>query len=95
VAGKDVDAACRTLITKAGFGKAFGHGTGHGIGFYIHVGPRVSSLSKDILQPNNVVTIEPGIYLDGWGGVRIEDDVLVTRNGGQVLNRAEKKLLEL
>ncbi len=95
VPGKDVDAACRTLITKAGFGKHFGHGTGHGIGYYVHVGPRVSSLSKDTLQVNNVVTIEPGIYLDGWGGVRIEDDVVVTRTGGQVLNRAEKKLLEL
>ncbi|MDZ4723626.1 MAG: Xaa-Pro peptidase family protein [candidate division Zixibacteria bacterium] len=92
---KDVDAACRDIITKAGYGKMFGHGTGHGIGFYIHTGPRVSSLSKDTLKANNVVTIEPGIYIEGWGGVRIEDDVLVTKSGGQPLNRAEKKLLEL
>jgi Xaa-Pro aminopeptidase len=95
VEAKAVDSACRDLITKAGFGKEFGHGTGHGIGFYIHMGPRVASVSTHKLMTNNVVTIEPGIYISGWGGVRIEDDVLVTRNGGKVLNRAEKKLLEL
>ena len=90
-----VDEACRKIITKAGYGKQFGHGTGHGIGFLVHTGPRLSPLSQDKLKPNNVVTVEPGIYIDGWGGVRIEDDVLVTRTGGTVLNRAEKKLLEL
>lgn len=95
VAGVAVDAACRDIIKKAGYGKKFGHGTGHGIGFLIHTGPRVSPLSKDKLKPNNVITIEPGIYIDGWGGVRIEDDVIVTRSGGTVLNKAEKKLLEL
>jgi Xaa-Pro aminopeptidase len=95
VACKAVDDACRRIITKAGYGKEFGHGTGHGIGFVIHTGPRVSPLSEDKLMVNNIVTVEPGIYIDGWGGVRIEDDVLVTRTGGKVLNRAEKKLLEL
>jgi len=95
VAGVAVDAACRDIIKKAGYGKNFGHGTGHGIGFLVHTGPRVSPLSKDKLRPNNVITIEPGIYVDGWGGVRIEDDVVVTRSGGTVLNKAEKKLLEL
>ena len=95
VTGVAVDAACRNIIKKAGYAKNFGHGTGHGIGYLIHTGPRVSPLSKDKLKPNNVITIEPGIYIDGWGGVRIEDDVVVTRSGGKVLNKAEKKLLEL
>jgi Xaa-Pro aminopeptidase len=95
VTGVAVDAACRGIITRAGFGKNFGHGTGHGIGFCVHSGPRVSSVSKDKLKANNVITIEPGIYINGWGGVRIEDDVVVTRTGARVLNKAEKKLLEL
>jgi len=95
VTGVAVDAACRNIINKAGYQKNFGHGTGHGIGYVVHTGPRVSPLSKDKLKPNNVITIEPGIYIDGWGGVRIEDDVVVTRSGGKVLNKAEKKLLEL
>jgi len=95
IGGKDVDKACRDIITKAGFGKQFGHGTGHGIGICIHMGPRVSQLSADKLKPGNVITIEPGIYVPGWGGVRIEDDVLVTRSGGLVLNKAPKNLLEL
>jgi Xaa-Pro aminopeptidase len=93
--GKVVDKAARDVIEKAGFGKYFGHGTGHGIGIFIHMGPRVSQLSADKLMPGNVITIEPGIYLPGWGGVRIEDDILITRSGGKVLNRAPKKLLEL
>jgi Xaa-Pro aminopeptidase len=95
VMAREVDKVCRTIINKSGYGKTFGHGTGHGIGYYIHVGPGLSSLSNDKLMPNNVVTIEPGIYIQGFGGVRIEDDVLVTARGGVVLNRAEKKLLEL
>lgn len=95
VSGKAVDNACRKIISKAGYAKNFGHGTGHGIGFYVHVGPRLSPLSDDKLLANNVVTVEPGIYISGWGGVRIEDDVVVTRTGGKVLNKAPKKLLEL
>lgn len=90
-----VDTACRKIITQAGYGSKFGHGTGHGIGFCVHTGPRVSLISKDKLVANNVITIEPGIYIEGWGGVRIEDDVVVTRTGGKVLNKATKKLLEL
>lgn len=92
---KAVDAAARRIITKAGYGKRFGHGTGHGISIDYHSGPRLSPLSDDKLKANNVVTVEPGIYIGGWGGVRIEDDVLVTRTGAKVLNRAPKKLLEL
>ena len=95
VSGKAVDAAARSIIERAGYGKNFGHGTGHGIGFFVHVGPRLSTASEDKLKINNVITIEPGIYLSGWGGVRIEDDVVVTRNSGKVLNRAPKNLLVL
>jgi Xaa-Pro aminopeptidase len=95
VMGRAVDGVARNIITKAGYGKEFGHGTGHGIGFFVHVGPRVSSASNDKLMVNNVITIEPGIYISGWGGVRIEDDVVVTKKGCDVLNRAPKNLLEL
>jgi Xaa-Pro aminopeptidase len=95
VLGKTVDEAGRKIITKGGFGKNFGHGTGHGIGFFVHVGPNLSAVSEDKLKPNNVITVEPGIYFSGWGGVRIEDDVVVTRTGNRILNKSPKKLLEL
>ena len=95
VTGKKIDAACRKIITKGGYGKNFGHGTGHGIGFFVHVGPRLSPISDDKLKVNNVFTVEPGIYVSGWGGVRIEDDVVVTRTGCRVLTKAPKNLLEL
>lgn len=95
VAAKKIDEACRQIITRAGYGKNFGHGTGHGIGIFIHEGPRLSGKSNDTLRLNNIVTVEPGIYISGWGGVRIEDDVLVTRSGGRVLNRTPKHLMEL
>ncbi len=95
IMGQKVDKTCRDIITKAGFGKNFGHGTGHGIGYYVHVGPSLSPRSKDKLMTNNVITIEPGIYISGWGGVRIEDDVVVTKNGGIPLNKSPKNLLEL
>ncbi len=90
-----IDLTCRKVIENAGFGKYFTHSTGHGIGFFIHTGPRLAETSKDKLMSNNIVTVEPGIYIEGWGGVRIEDDVLVTRSGGKIMNRSEKKLLEL
>jgi len=95
IKAKEVDLTCRRIITRAGYGKNFGHGTGHGIGYFIHLGPRLSFQSEDKLMVNNVVTVEPGIYISGWGGVRIEDDVVITRSGCKVLNKAEKKLLEL
>ncbi len=95
VLGKTVDAAARNLITKAGYGKNFGHGTGHGIGVIVHTGPRLSPISEDKMKVGNIVTVEPGIYISGWGGVRIEDDILVTRSGHRVMNQAPKKLLEL
>ncbi len=90
IACKDVDAVARDIITKSGYGKRFGHGLGHGIGLDIHEGPRFSPISESVLKPGMVVTVEPGIYLPGWGGVRIEDDVLVTRNGHEVLTSVPK-----
>jgi Xaa-Pro aminopeptidase len=92
VSGAAVDAAAREVIAQAGFGKNFGHGLGHGIGLEIHEGPRVSQNSKAELKPGMVVTVEPGIYLPGWGGIRIEDDVLVTRTGHEVLTSLSRDL---
>ncbi len=93
--GSDVDKHVRDIISKAGYGKNFGHGLGHGIGLLIHEEPRLSPLSDTVLQPNMVVTVEPGVYIDGWGGVRVEDDVVISRNGCRVMNKADKSLLEL
>jgi Xaa-Pro aminopeptidase len=94
VPAADVDRAARRLIERRGFGKAFGHGTGHGIGLEVHEWPALNAQSKDVLRAGMVVTIEPGIYIRGWGGVRIEDMVQVTRRGGNVLSRFPKRLLE-
>ena len=95
VTGKEVDGAARGVIERAGFGKNFGHGTGHGIGLEVHSGPRVSPMGTQVLKSNMVITIEPGIYISGWGGVRIEDDVVVRPKGYKVLNKAPKNLLEI
>jgi Xaa-Pro aminopeptidase len=90
-----VDAAARDHITAEGFGPQFGHSLGHGVGLDVHERPVLAARSKDILAPGDVVTVEPGIYLPGIGGVRIEDMVLVTRNGYRNFTRSPKRLIEL
>ena len=87
----DVDAVARDLITDAGYGQAFNHGLGHGLGLDVHEPPSLSWRSSDKLKVGDVVTVEPGIYLPGVGGVRIEDDVLVTPTGHRVLSRLGKQ----
>jgi Xaa-Pro aminopeptidase len=87
-----VDAVARRWIDKAGFGDRFGHSLGHGIGLHVHEEPVLASRAKGELQPGHVVTAEPGIYLPGVGGVRIEDDVLVTSRGRRVLSDLPKDL---
>jgi Xaa-Pro aminopeptidase len=90
----DVDGVARQIIADAGFGRYFGHGLGHGLGLEIHEAPRLAAKTRTVLQPGMVVTVEPGIYVPGWGGVRIEDDVLVTRSGCEVLTTLPKQLEE-
>ena len=92
--GEQVDRVARRIITRAGFGKAFGHGLGHGTGLEIHEAPRLAVGQKTKLRPGMIVTVEPGVYVPGWGGVRIEDDVLVTRTGHEVLSDVPKQLDE-
>jgi Xaa-Pro aminopeptidase len=86
----DVDAAARAMIDDAGLGNYFNHGLGHGIGLQVHEGPNLRAISTDVLAAGMVTTIEPGIYLPGWGGVRLEDDVLVTPDGCEVLTAVDK-----
>jgi len=88
--GKDADALARQVIVDAGYGEAFGHGLGHGVGLDVHEFPRAGARSEDRLAPGMVVTVEPGIYLPGWGGVRIEDLVVVTESGIEILSQATK-----
>jgi Xaa-Pro aminopeptidase len=93
VKGPEADAAAREPISDAGFGEEFGHGLGHGVGLMIHEEPRLAQTSTDTLEPGNVVTVEPGIYLSGLGGVRIEDLVVVTDDGPEVLTTFTKELV--
>ena len=88
--GKEADAIARQVIADAGYAEAFGHGLGHGVGMEVHERPSAGARSEDRLEPGMVVTVEPGIYLPGWGGVRIEDLVLVTDAGVDILTTATK-----
>ena len=91
VIAQDVDRIARNIIADAGFGRYFGHGLGHGLGLDVHENPRLGISGETVLKPGMVVTVEPGIYIPGWGGVRIEDDVLVTRSGCEVLSSVSKE----
>jgi len=90
--GQEVDQVARDIIAEAGYGDNFGHSLGHGVGLEIHEEPRLSKTGNIVLQPGMVVTVEPGVYLSGWGGVRIEDLVVVTETGCQILSQTSKEL---
>jgi Xaa-Pro aminopeptidase len=91
--GRDADAAARTVIDAAGFGEKFGHGLGHGVGIDVHEAPRLARESSDTLAPGNVVTVEPGIYFEGVGGIRIEDLVVVNEGEPEILTSFTKELV--
>jgi Xaa-Pro aminopeptidase len=92
VQAQDVDAKARAVIAAAGYGPYFGHGLGHGLGLQVHEAPALRQNSDAVLQAGMVMTVEPGVYLPGWGGVRIEDDVLVTPDGCELLSSVPKDL---
>ncbi|WP_316569640.1 aminopeptidase P family protein [Neobacillus sp. YIM B06451] len=93
--GKEADALTRNLISERGYGEYFGHSTGHGIGLEVHEGPSLSRISETILEPGMVVTVEPGIYIPGLGGVRIEDDTVITLDHNESLTHSTKELIIL
>jgi Xaa-Pro aminopeptidase len=93
VSGADADDAARSIIDDAGFGEKFGHGLGHGVGLMVHESPTARPESEDVLEPGNVISCEPGIYLEGHGGVRIEDLVLITDGEPDVLYSYTKELV--
>ena len=88
--GEECDALSRDIIAEAGYGDNFGHSLGHGVGLAVHENPRVGPTAENVLEPNMVFTVEPGIYLSGWGGVRIEDIVILGEDGATVLSKAGK-----
>ena len=95
MSGRDADALARDYIERAGFGPLFGHSLGHGIGLEVHEAPRLARTAEGVLAEGTVVTIEPGVYRPGWGGVRIEDDVVLDAGGPRVLTKFPRELIEL
>lgn len=93
--GSDVDHVARSILEGHGLGEAFGHSLGHGTGLAIHEDPRLSQRSNDVLQPGMIVTIEPGVYVPGFTGLRIEDLVVVTEDGHEILSRSPKEFVQL
>ncbi|NLJ96142.1 MAG: aminopeptidase P family protein [Clostridiales bacterium] len=93
--GKEIDKVARDIIYKAGYEGCFGHGLGHSVGLFIHENPRLSPSEEDLIEDGMVETVEPGIYIRGFGGVRIEDLVLVTENGHENFTHSDKTLIEL
>ncbi|WP_096434702.1 M24 family metallopeptidase [Alteribacter populi] len=95
ITGKQADALTRDYIKEQGYGEYFGHSTGHGMGLEVHEGPGLSFKSDTVLEPGMVVTVEPGIYIAGVGGTRIEDDTIVTADGNECLSKSTKELIIL
>lgn len=95
ISGKEADALTRDYITEKGYGEYFGHSTGHGLGLEVHENPRLASSAETILEENMVVTVEPGIYVPDIGGCRIEDDIVVTKDGNKRLTHSDKELIIL
>ena len=95
MSGRQGDALARDVIVAAGFGDAFGHSLGHGLGLEVHEGPRLAVTAEEALPAGAVVTVEPGIYLEGWGGVRLEDDIHLTPEGPRCLTDGRTELLEI
>lgn len=93
--GKEVDALARDVIKERGYGEYFGHSLGHSVGLEIHENPCFSEKEKTVIRPGMVITVEPGIYMEGFGGVRIEDVVVVTEQGCRNITNSEKKLIEI
>lgn len=92
---KDVDKIARDIISEGGYGECFGHGLGHSVGLYIHEQPALNKRDETLLEPGMIETVEPGIYIPGFGGVRIEDMIVITEDGYENLTHSEKKLIEL
>ena len=93
--GREADALARDYIERCGYGEEFGHGLGHGLGLEVHEAPRLARTADGLLTSGAVVTIEPGIYRPGWGGVRIEDDVHLAADGPELLTQFTRELIEL
>ncbi|MGI8969099.1 MAG: M24 family metallopeptidase, partial [Dehalococcoidia bacterium] len=93
--GKEADQVARDLIAAHGYGEQFGHGLGHSLGRHVHDGGGLSQRVEMTLEAGMVLTVEPGVYLENWGGVRIEDDVVLRDNGAEILTHAPKELIEV